>query len=288
MTNEQYIEQLHPSIQRKARDFITGAIDHGFNLRITSGYRSIADQNTLYAQGRTTPGKVVTNAKGGESFHNFGLAFDVFDTNKGYNLDWNALASVAANYELEHGDRGYVDLPHFQFRGGLSLSQVQAGQRPIVDSSTSPANNGDMDRTECIKLIYRSTQGREPSTEELNFALGLTDDQLVALRFGDDVIGGYWKTSTGTTCPQSEKDFWVNAINVDRDIEFLQTQWYGDHVSKPLADIQGQLNIASARAITAEAKIAQLEASPTVVIKTPTQVKKTSLWTEIKGIFGLK
>lgn len=49
----------------------------GYPLLVTTAYRSIAEQNKLYAQGRTTPGKIVTNAKGGQSKHNKGEAVDL-------------------------------------------------------------------------------------------------------------------------------------------------------------------------------------------------------------------
>jgi peptidoglycan LD-endopeptidase CwlK len=53
------------------------------------GYRSIAEQNELYAQGRKKPGKIVTNARGGYSYHNFGLAFDIAIQNDDGSLCWS-------------------------------------------------------------------------------------------------------------------------------------------------------------------------------------------------------
>jgi peptidoglycan L-alanyl-D-glutamate endopeptidase CwlK len=126
------IEQLHPSIQQKARDFLQLASEQGFNLRITHGFRTHEEQNELYAQGRTKPGPIVTNARGGESMHNFGLAFDVVDKEKGYNIDWDKLGDIGRSVGLEHGDRGMVDKPHFQHIGGLTLEQIQKGQRPMI------------------------------------------------------------------------------------------------------------------------------------------------------------
>lgn len=72
--------QLHPSI----RQIVIAAIEdleHNYfpvtvQIRIVQGLRTIEEQNDLYAQGRTKPGAKVTNAKGGSSFHNYGLAFD--------------------------------------------------------------------------------------------------------------------------------------------------------------------------------------------------------------------
>lgn len=156
MDNEQMIANLHASIQQKARDFLVKATQAGFNLRITHGYRSIEEQNALYAQGRTKPGAIVTNARGGQSFHNFGMAFDVVDTKAGYNINWDKLGEIGRSVGLEHGDRGYVDKPHFQYREGLSLEQVQKGARPKVEAPKQPEKpeqNNQPNEKRMIKLL---------------------------------------------------------------------------------------------------------------------------------------
>ena len=56
---------------------IRRARELGANFRITEGFRSVERQNQLYAQGRTRPGKIVTNARGGQSKHNTGRAIDI-------------------------------------------------------------------------------------------------------------------------------------------------------------------------------------------------------------------
>jgi len=73
------IKLLHP----KVRDEVSKIVNEANNLltkhsqiRIVQGLRTIEEQNDLYAQGRTKQGKKVTNAKGGSSFHNYGLAVD--------------------------------------------------------------------------------------------------------------------------------------------------------------------------------------------------------------------
>jgi peptidoglycan L-alanyl-D-glutamate endopeptidase CwlK len=72
-------QQLHPDVREEAINLIT-EVEKGFppNLavRIVQGLRTIEEQNALYAKGRTAPGAIVTNAKGGSSFHNYGLAID--------------------------------------------------------------------------------------------------------------------------------------------------------------------------------------------------------------------
>ena len=63
-------------------------------LRVTQGLRTIAEQDELYAQGRTKPGKIVTNAKGGKSNHNSGLAIDVCIVNCDGSPDLNKKSSA--------------------------------------------------------------------------------------------------------------------------------------------------------------------------------------------------
>jgi len=71
---------LHPAIREEVMSEITNLEEKVFpktvKIRIVQSLRTIDEQNALYAQGRTAPGPVVTNAKGGTSFHNYGLAFD--------------------------------------------------------------------------------------------------------------------------------------------------------------------------------------------------------------------
>lgn len=88
------IEKLHPKIRCAAKNFIN-EVDKtlGIKLRVIQGYRTYAEQDALYIQGRTTKGNKVTNAKGGQSNHNFGLAIDVAEIKNG-KIDWNEQETV--------------------------------------------------------------------------------------------------------------------------------------------------------------------------------------------------
>lgn len=69
---------LHPEFQKRVELLIANILEkHGIKLVIASGLRTFAEQNKLYAQGRTSRGRRVTNAKGGDSFHNYGCAADL-------------------------------------------------------------------------------------------------------------------------------------------------------------------------------------------------------------------
>jgi len=106
---------------------------------VTSGYRSFAEQNTLFAQGRTAPGPRVTNASGGQSWHNFGLALDVVEIRTGddgrqvaiwdgVDANWSLIGDIGKYHGFEWGGDwiSFIDRPHFEMRFGYTLAQLRA------------------------------------------------------------------------------------------------------------------------------------------------------------------
>jgi peptidoglycan L-alanyl-D-glutamate endopeptidase CwlK len=106
----------------------------------------VQEQDALYAQGRNAPGKIVTYAKGGSSYHNYGLAFDIALATQG-GVSWDTKADINDNpipdfFEvgkigeecgLEWGGRWRgkkQDLPHFQFTFGLTIPELFDGKLP--------------------------------------------------------------------------------------------------------------------------------------------------------------
>jgi peptidoglycan L-alanyl-D-glutamate endopeptidase CwlK len=74
------IKLMHPSVRDEVQQMyeeMCEALSGRAIVRFAYTLRTIAEQNELYAQGRTKAGKIVTNAKGGQSYHNYGLAFDI-------------------------------------------------------------------------------------------------------------------------------------------------------------------------------------------------------------------
>lgn len=140
--SEKVIATLHPFVQPYARALYFKARGHGLTTNIISGLRSYAEQDALYAQGRTRPGNIVTNARGGYSHHNFGIAFDVglFERNQylGESPMYKAVGALGEELGLEWGGnwRTIVDQPHFQLRPewamGLTERQMLAGLRDRV------------------------------------------------------------------------------------------------------------------------------------------------------------
>lgn len=99
LISENRIFLLHPKIRQEVKELIEQAELNlpGVAIRIVQGLRTFEEQNSLYAQGRTKPGNRVTNSKGGQSYHNYGLAIDFGllydkDNNGTYEtLSWDTL-----------------------------------------------------------------------------------------------------------------------------------------------------------------------------------------------------
>jgi len=142
--SEGNIRTLRPEVQPLARKLIETAVSQGVHVKVIGGSRTYAEQDELYKQGRSKPGQIVTNAKGGQSWHNFGLAFDVgiFSADgKSYYGESEAYKDVGAIGEsigLEWGGRWeFVDEPHFQYNPkGYTLAEMHDRQAKNLDVLT--------------------------------------------------------------------------------------------------------------------------------------------------------
>ena len=129
--SEKIISTLLPEVQPMARALVQKAALGGIKIKIISGLRTYAEQDALYAQGRTAPGKIVTKARGGYSNHNFGIAFDigVFEGNS-YLDDspkYKAVGVIGMDLGLEWGGswKTIVDQPHFQLRPAWAADMTE-------------------------------------------------------------------------------------------------------------------------------------------------------------------
>jgi peptidoglycan L-alanyl-D-glutamate endopeptidase CwlK len=120
--SEKAIATLLAEVQPYARALVFKATAVGITIKILSGLRTYAEQDALYAQGRSKPGPIVTNGRGGFSNHNFGIAFDigVFEGPKylGETPKYNAVGALGTDLGLEWGGnwKTIKDAPHFQLR----------------------------------------------------------------------------------------------------------------------------------------------------------------------------
>ena len=114
--------KLHPLLKHYLDIIIKYCNKEGIYLIVTEGLRTKIRQDELYAQGRTTPGNIVTNAKGSDyqSQHQWGIAFDIAIANKGHTWDTEYFKKVAeiakqhCKYIGWGGDwTSPVDRPHF-------------------------------------------------------------------------------------------------------------------------------------------------------------------------------
>jgi D-alanyl-D-alanine dipeptidase len=75
--NREKLNAVNPLLREKALKILSLAAADGFQLTVTQAVRTFAEQDALFAQGRTRKGPIVTNARGGQSWHNFGMAVDL-------------------------------------------------------------------------------------------------------------------------------------------------------------------------------------------------------------------
>lgn len=135
MINSRKLEDLHPKVKVLCEKFISECKKQDIDVLITSTYRDAASQNALYAQGRTTPGKKVTNAKAGQSFHNWRCAFDFVPIVNG-KAQWSDVATftkcgeIAESVGLQWAGRWakFKELAHCQYTNGLTLFDFQQGK----------------------------------------------------------------------------------------------------------------------------------------------------------------
>ncbi|WP_215782032.1 M15 family metallopeptidase [Paludibacterium sp. B53371] len=128
------IEDLHPDLQPLCREFLSRCTAAGVEPLITCTYRSGAEQDELYAQGRTKPGPRVTNARAGQSAHNFSIkgqpaarAFDVVPVIGGKPIwdashpHWQTMGRIGETLGLNwYGNprAQFREFPHFELAKG--------------------------------------------------------------------------------------------------------------------------------------------------------------------------
>jgi peptidoglycan LD-endopeptidase CwlK len=148
--------ELHPVVKERSNQLIQQSAEKGIVILITDDFRSMEDQNALYEKGRSAEGNIVTHARGGESFHNFGLAIDFaiktpdeniiwdmqYDGNQNGKSDWDEVVELAKALGFEWGGdwAQFKDYPHLQMNFGLTLADLQNGKRPDETSLTADTN----------------------------------------------------------------------------------------------------------------------------------------------------
>ena len=112
---------LHPKLQKLVPLIIGACAGQGLPVLITDGWRSKAEQDAIYAQGRTKPGTIVTQVQYPNSMHNWGVAVDFCRNVKGREYDdsdnfFGRVGSVAKSFGMQWGGdwKNFTDKPHLQ------------------------------------------------------------------------------------------------------------------------------------------------------------------------------
>lgn len=129
--SERLIATLLEPVKPYARSLIHLCAEHGIEIIVTSGTRTYAEQDALYEQGRSKPGKIVTNAKGGQSNHCFGIAWDVTIFKAGSPVwespIYQAIGAYGKSIGLTWGgDWHFSDEPHFELRPAWAKDMGEA------------------------------------------------------------------------------------------------------------------------------------------------------------------
>lgn len=160
------IQTLHPSIRAEVLSIYSNEICPALSGRAICRFaftlRTFAEQDALFAQGRTVlkdkNGKklsIVTNAKGGQSYHNYGLAIDIvliidgkeasWDQVKDFDgdkvADWMEIVAIFKKHGYEWGGdwKGTLkDGPHFQKTFGYSVKQLleKYNKKEFIEGTT--------------------------------------------------------------------------------------------------------------------------------------------------------
>jgi peptidoglycan LD-endopeptidase CwlK len=135
------IAMMHPKLRKEASEIyetILNELKSDVQCRFSHTLRTFAEQKELYSLGRTKAGKIITNAREGFSYHNYGLAIDIvlikgkvaiWDVESDFDgdgkSDWMEIVQIFKEYGWEWGgDWKFIDKPHFQKTLGYSVRSL--------------------------------------------------------------------------------------------------------------------------------------------------------------------
>mgnify|MGYP001590611262 CR=1 FL=1 len=146
--SESRLALVHPLLGEKVHKLAEMTLQEGVEIRVVQGLRSWNEQQSLYDQGRTRPGKIVTKCLPGHSWHNFGMAVDIApdDTAKplwqpNWKSDhpvWKRLVVLAKTLGFICGAefRTFPDNPHFQMTGRFPVNPTDEVRQLFKDGGT--------------------------------------------------------------------------------------------------------------------------------------------------------
>lgn len=210
------VSGMNKSVADKTRNVIKKMAKKGIYLCVAQGYRSSAEQNALYAQGRTKPGAVVTNAKGGQSNHNYGVAVDLcLYTSDGKNVIWESTTSrwktvvsamKAEGFEWGGDWKSFKDYPHFE------LYDAAGGEKAPSTSASKPKPSASSN-----KNVYYTENPRKIKTLvqcDLYNSVDFTEKHKIGGTYPAGTIftiSGMGKTKGGTPRLKTKSGYYLTA-----------------------------------------------------------------------------
>lgn len=218
------ITQLHPDLQKKAKELVSKCEKQGLKIKITECLRTTAEQDALYAQGRTKSGSIVTNAKGSSygSMHQWGVAFDfcrndgkgAFDDSDGF---FSKVGKVGQGIGLEWGGnwKSIKDKPHFQLPNWGSTSSKLKSQYGTPEKFFKTWNNKpakteikskEEPKSKTTKYKVTAKSGlwirKEPSTMANKIVAMPNGSIFVSDKTSNGWVHGTWKGNSGWSSAQ--------------------------------------------------------------------------------------
>ncbi len=169
--SEGRLQKLHPALVAALRRTVADLAVQGIAVEIVQGLRTFEEQDALYAKGRTQPGQIVTQARGGESNHNYGLAADLCPYTAG-KPDWNApitvwaaIGAAAAAHGLSWGGawKKFIDKPHVELPAMTVRECLACFRQGGIDAvwTTASKKHGWEDRERALAGNGRTVQQRD-------------------------------------------------------------------------------------------------------------------------------
>lgn len=119
----------------------------GFRVALFEGFRSPERQEALYAQGRTSRGKIITNARPGQSWHQYGLAADIAYLTPAGQWTWDGdfirLSPIFIGQGLNWfgpGDAGHYECPASSFKAARQLLESEGSLEGVWSDALKKAD----------------------------------------------------------------------------------------------------------------------------------------------------
>lgn len=238
------IKYLHPQVQQYARLLLNNIIEAGLDpAKVTDTIRTQEEQNTLYEQGRTKPGEIITNVKYPQSNHNWGIAFDIcrnipgraYDNSDGW---FDRCGEIGKSIGLYWGGdfTDILDRPHYEYQGfGL--------WRKLQDEYGTPENfiaSWEKEQADKPNQYVKSIQvSLNDDNYTTNQGKALVEDGILGYRTKEAMAKVHLKRYTEGAMPG-----WVQTyLNILKEATLVYDGKYGRETEKAVRVFQAQYGL---------------------------------------------